>query len=330
MVLFFEAATGFLRYDLGADAMSHRTEAYGCTRLADSLPALPRVLFVHTGARSARPDNQGILFDLLGDLSARFHGRRTGSQSDLVQDTCELAATLEESGLVGAGQGDENHVCLGLCDIHAGTTQYAALLVTSVRAPSRAIPLLMKDQDVSPMLVGSEADKYCQALGFTTEHVSTTGLAKTVSSNLTDTIGLIAFDPAAGLLLGLTSSTRPGTANRGRVPPSCLPCVGLKIQSDSCHLCGLCTGFTDSLLLGYASVEDMLRQIPFSSGLQSNIPPSPLPAINPHVDFFGLAVGPLSGTRFSSQLFTSCALGGEAFIYSWGSAADATILSMVP
>lgn len=84
------------------------------------------------------------------------------------------------------------------------------------------------------------------------------------------------------------------------------------------------------MLLGYASVEDMLRRIPFSSGLQSNIPPSPLPAINPHVDFFGLAVGPLSGTRFSSQLFTSCALGGEAFIYSWGSAADATILSMVP
>ncbi|EFO61039.1 Hypothetical protein GLP15_2943 [Giardia lamblia P15] len=310
--------------------MSHHTRTYGRVCLTGSSSALPRVLFVHTGARSARPDNQGVLLDLLGDLSARFHGREISSQSDLVQDTCDLAAALEESGLVSAGQGDENHVCLGLCDIRAGTTQYAALLATSARTPSRAIPPLMKDQDVSPVLAGPEADKYCQALGFTTEYVPTTGFPRTVSDSSTDTIGLITFDPAAGLLLGLTSSTRPGTANRGRIPPSCLPCVGLKIHSDNYHLCGLCTGFTDSLLLGYASVEDMLRRLPLSETFQSSVSLSPLPAINPHVDFFSLAVGSSPGARFPPQLFTSCALGGEAFIYSWGPTVDTTILSMVP
>lgn len=308
--------------------MSH-LGAYGRASSAGFEISLPRVLFIHTGARSARLDNKEILLDLLRDLSAQFYASKTSTQSDLVQDTCDLAAALEGSGLVGAGSGDENHVCVGLYDIRTGTAQYAALLATSVHTPSRAIPSLMKDQDVSPILVGSEADRYYQALAFTHENTSTNSLSATTSNVLTDTIGLITFDPVAGLLLGLTSSTKPSTANRGRVPPSCLPRVGLEIQRGDRHLCGLCTGFTDSMLLGHASVGDMLRQIDRKRDSQNKMLLNPLPPINSHVDFFSLAVGSSPEVCFPPQLFTSCALGGEAFIYSWGPTADTTIVSTV-
>lgn len=300
--------------------------AYGSAQLTDPATTPSRILFIHTGARSARPDNQEILLDILKDLSAKFHSKGACSQKDLVQDTCDIAATLEASGLVGAGSGDENHVCVSLCDIHTDTTQYAALFATAARTPSKALPSLMKDYNVSPILVGPEADRYCQGMMLATEQMP----ADATSNWSTDTIGLMAFDPATGLLVGLTSSSRPGTANRGRVPPSCIPRVGLEIQSGDRHLCGVCTGFTDSMLLGHASVGDMLRKLPLSTENRSGALLNPLPVINPHVDFFVLSLDSLLKENLPPKLFTSCALGGEVFIYSWGPTINTAILSIVP
>lgn len=312
--------------------MSRHTGEYGCVQLVGPITTLFRVLFIHTGARSARLDNQEILFDILKDLSAKFHSNRTCSQKDLVEDICNIAAVLEDSGLVGAGTSDENHVCICLCDTNTGITQYAALLGTSVRTPSKALPFLMKDHNVSPILVGPEADKYYQRLKFTAEQLPTDMLLSIPRKGLTDTIGLITFDPAKGLIVGLTSSTRPSTANRGRIPPSCLPHVGLAIkpcQSGNYYLCGLCTGFTDSMLLGHITVEDLLYKLPLSKEHQNNLVLNPLPVANPHVDFFVLAVESSFASNHPPKLFTSCALGGEAFIYSWGATTDTKILSII-
>lgn len=210
------------------------------------------MFWAHSGALSVREDNTDAIEFTLACAADTFDALEERTDISLFEKLAVTAGQLERSGRMGAGCVPgvrETHACAAVWD---GThIRYCALLNTGLLTPSAYLPTLLKG-DTPPIITGQMATEHCLQLG--AQPLSLSGAIRPhvdcQSRVPTDTIGLLAINEERSQAAAIVS-TASASAPLGRIPPSCLPHVGVYLDAMEGRVaCTFTTGYTDALLEG--------------------------------------------------------------------------------
>ncbi|TNJ29726.1 hypothetical protein GMRT_13130 [Giardia muris] len=225
------------------------------------------MFWAHSGALSIREDNTDAIEFTLACAADAFDALEERLDISLFERLAITAGQLERSGRMGAGGvsgARETHACAAVWD---GTRiRYCALLNTGLLTPSAYLPALLTGE-TPPIITGQLATDYCLQLG--AQPLSLSGATQPhidcQSRAPTDTIGLLTVNKERSQAAAIVS-TASASAPPGRIPPSCLPHVGLYLEAMKGHVtCTFTTGYTDALLEGgpTARVPELCSDVDF-------------------------------------------------------------------